>query len=69
MDYLEGNLDAGTRTKLDEHLRACPPCVNFLKGYRTCAEMAQELRDQKAQIPIELEARLKSFLRQEIDSE
>ena len=30
LDYLEKNLDAGTRQRLDEHFAACPPCVNFL---------------------------------------
>jgi predicted anti-sigma-YlaC factor YlaD len=69
MDYLDYNLDAETRKKLDEHFAACPPCVNFLESYQSCAEMAQQLRDQLVEIPQELEGRLKAFLRQEVSKE
>jgi anti-sigma factor RsiW len=69
LDYLEGNLDDETRKRLDDHFAACPPCVNFLESYQSCAEMAQQLRDQLVEIPQELEGRLKAFLRQEVTSE
>ncbi len=66
MDYLDENLDAETRERLDEHFAACPPCVNFLESYQSCSDMAQQLRDQLVEIPQELESRLKAFLRQEV---
>ncbi len=66
MDYLDENLDAETRQRLDEHFAACPPCVNFLESYQSCSDMAQQLRDQLVEIPQELESRLKAFLRQEV---
>jgi predicted anti-sigma-YlaC factor YlaD len=66
MDYLEHSLDAEKQRHLDEHLASCPPCIHFLKSYRKCSELAGQLRDQRVQIPLELENRLKSFLRQEV---
>ena len=67
LEYLENNLDPITKKKLDEHLAACPPCLNFLKTYQSSSEMARRLRDQEAQIPRELENRLKSFLREQLE--
>ncbi len=66
IDYLDHNLDVDTRGRLDEHFAACPPCVNFLESYQSCSEVAQKLRDQSAEIPQELEGRLKAFLREEV---
>ena len=66
MDYLDENLDAETRQRLDEHFAACPPCVNFLESYQSCSDMAQQLRDQLVEIPQELEGRLQAFLREEV---
>lgn len=66
IDYLDENLDPEIQTRLDEHFAACPPCLNFLESYRTCSEMAQQLRDQLVEIPQELEGRLKAFLREEV---
>ncbi len=66
LDYLEGNLESQTHDKLEKHFAGCSPCLNFLKSYQTCSQMAQQLRDQQVQIPSELEARLKSFLKEEV---
>lgn len=66
-DYLDSNLDPETLKQLTEHLSACPPCVNFLKTYQSCLAMEQGLRDQAVQIPLEMEHRLKSFLRQQLN--
>lgn len=32
--YLEGELDARERRLFEEHIRACPPCVDYLDSYR-----------------------------------
>lgn len=66
LDFLEGNLDPETTRRLDEHLSACPPCLNFLKSYRACTDMVHGLKDQQVEIPIELEQRLKGFLKEQI---
>ena len=66
LDYLEGNLEPQTYEKLEKHFAGCSPCLSFLKSYQNCSQMAQQLRDQQVQIPSELEARLKSFLKEEV---
>lgn len=68
-DYLEGALDSGTSDRLEEHLSACPPCVNFLKTYRNCVDLGALMREQNVHIPMELEDRLKSFLKKELSIE
>ncbi len=65
-DYLESSLDPETLKQLSEHLAACPPCVHFLKTYQSCLTMEKKLREQEVQIPIEMENRLKSFLKQQL---
>jgi len=57
MDYIDRSLDVETYKRLDHHLQSCPPCIHFLKSYRKCSELAGQLRDQRVQIPAELERR------------
>ncbi len=66
MDYLEGQLDPNIQTRLSDHLAECPPCINFLKTYKACSQLAERLRDQQVQIPLEVESRLKSFLKSQL---
>ena len=66
-DYLDSSLDPGTLKRLDEHFSACPPCVNFVNTYKSCAEMGKKMRDQRVQIPTEVENRLKDFLKKELE--
>ena len=67
LDYADGSMVPEVRRKLDEHLSACPPCQHYLRSYTSCTEMVQQLRDQEAQIPAELQHRLKSFLREQVN--
>jgi anti-sigma factor RsiW len=32
--YVEGELAAAERAAFDRHLAVCPPCVDYLHGYR-----------------------------------
>lgn len=66
LEYLDDTLDPVTKKKLDEHMAACPPCLNFLKTYKSSSEMSRRLRDQAVQIPVEMENRLKSFLKEHV---
>ena len=65
-DYLEGNLDLEVKEKLDEHLSACAPCINFVRTFERSADLTNRLREQQVDVPQEVQQRLKSFLRQEI---
>jgi anti-sigma factor RsiW len=67
LDYADGSMVPEVRLKLDEHLSACPPCQHYLRSYTSCTEMVQQLRDQEAQVPAELQDRLKSFLRKQVN--
>ncbi len=67
LDYADGSMDSEVRRKLDEHLSACPPCQHYLRSYSSCTEMVQQLRDQEAQVPGELQDRLKSFLKEQVN--
>jgi predicted anti-sigma-YlaC factor YlaD len=65
-DYLEGTLDAEVREKLDEHLLGCAPCINFVKSFEKCSDMTRLLREQQVDVPLDVQHRLKSFLKQEV---
>ena len=64
-DYLEDTLDPVIKKKLDDHISSCPPCLNFLKTYRSCTGISRRLREQEVRIPREMENRLKSFLKEQ----
>ena len=66
LDYADGSMDPEVRRRLDQHLSACPPCQHYLRSYRSCTEMVQQLRDQEAQVPAELQQRLKTFLKDHV---
>lgn len=66
LDYLDDTLDSETRERLDEHFSACPPCVNFLKTYKTSTHIASLLQSKKVEVPGELEERLRNFLHENL---
>jgi anti-sigma factor RsiW len=53
MRYLDGELPAEERSRFEEHLALCPPCVDYLKTYQdavrlgkaTCAEEDSRCKD------------------------
>lgn len=65
-DYLEGSLDSNIKNRLDDHLSACAPCINFFKTFEKSADMTHLLREQSVDVPLEVQDRLKSFLKKEV---
>jgi len=65
-DYLEGTLDENTKSRLDDHLSACAPCINFVKTFEKSTDLTRLLREQSVDVPNEVQSRLKSFLKDEI---
>jgi anti-sigma factor RsiW len=37
--YLTDELDADQRATFEEHLRLCPPCVDYLESYKECVDL------------------------------
>ena len=65
-DYLDGNLEVEVKGRLDEHLSGCAPCINFVRTFETSQDLTHRLREQKVNVPREVQERLKSFLKEEI---
>jgi anti-sigma factor RsiW len=64
-DYLDGELDADTRQRVEEHLALCPPCRVYVEQVRDAVRAlgqlpADELPDQAV---AELEAAFAAFRR------
>jgi anti-sigma factor RsiW len=43
-EYLEGTLAPDVRRRLEIHLEACDPCVEYVEQVRTTARLAAETR-------------------------
>lgn len=63
-DYLSGELPAAERALLEEHLKDCLPCLEFLEGYKRTVELVRELSCED--MPEELRDRLHRFLSERI---
>jgi anti-sigma factor RsiW len=53
MDYVSGALPEDVARQFETHIELCPPCVDFLKSYRTTVEMGRSLGccDSDAPVP------------------
>lgn len=40
-EYVEGTLPIREREAFEEHLRVCPPCVDYVKMYRATIELGK----------------------------
>ncbi len=45
-DYLEGTLADGERRRLEQHLEACPYCVQYIEQMRQTIEALGELSEE-----------------------
>jgi len=59
-DYLESTLTEAQVAQLEDHLRACDPCMAYLRTYRRTKELAT--RAQRVEMPVEMMDRLRQFL-------
>ena len=60
VDYLEGRLPASTHADLEQHLAACPGCIQYLRTYRSTVSLLGSLKDDD--LPPELRSRLRAFI-------
>lgn len=60
MEYLDGTLPPEQQRELDRHFKACPPCIDFVRKYRSTTGVCQKaLKDD---VPDDMANRLTSFL-------
>ena len=60
LEYLEGTLPPEEQRELDRHFKACPPCIDFVRKYRSTPQICKKaLADE---VPDEMAQRLSSFL-------
>jgi anti-sigma factor RsiW len=64
LEYVDGELSDAQALELQEHLRACPPCVDFMQTYRATPKLAR--RALLDEMPTELAGKLKAFLRSKL---
>jgi anti-sigma factor RsiW len=41
-DYVAGEQPADVRARFEEHLAVCPPCVDYLAGYRAAISLGRQ---------------------------
>lgn len=66
-DYLESTLTEAEVAQLEDHLRACGPCMAYLRTYRRTKELAA--RAARVEMPAEMMDRLRQFLVRRLSSE
>jgi anti-sigma factor RsiW len=60
LEYLDGDLPAEARAKLDAHFGDCTPCEEFLKTYRATSGLCR--RALSKTMPPEFADKLRNFL-------
>ena len=63
VDFINGELPEDRRGLLEEHLRACPPCLIYVETYRLTITITRKLPPRP--IPLQLEKRLLEALKRE----
>lgn len=59
--YLDGDMPEDEARQLQEHLRGCSPCVDFLRTYRATPKLCK--RALAKAMPDEMAAKMRDFLR------
>ena len=55
VDYLDGALRTAVRLKFELHLRTCPACREYLRGYRKSIELTRRVFEQDdAEVPADV---------------
>ena len=63
-EFVDGELAPEERNALAVHLRACPPCEEFLKTFEAARSLCRQSLLEN--MPSELKDRLRAFLREQI---
>jgi anti-sigma factor RsiW len=64
LDYVDGELPAEQKAKLDDHFHGCQPCEDFLATYQATRTMCRKALAKT--MPESVAEKLHTFLREEI---
>lgn len=60
-DYIDGNLDAGMRSLIEQHGGQCPPCQSFIRTLKKTVEVVR--KQPRSPLPERLRSALAAALR------
>lgn len=63
VDYCDGSMDSTTLAAFEAHFADCPPCLDFLRTYKTTIRVSQQVLEVE-EIPDSVSSRLRTFLRE-----
>lgn len=64
LEYLDGDVTGEVKQHLEEHLKGCSPCEEFLKQYKETGSLCRKAL--RAKMPTEVADKLTSFLRENL---
>ena len=67
VDYIDGALAPEVSHDLEEHLKDCVSCHDFLDTYRATIKITKKVEPDR--MPQELKDRLRSFIREKIEKQ
>ena len=62
-DYIEGSLDQDTTDSLEEHFQECPPCISFMKTYKSTTMICRDTLNQ-IEVPVAVREALLKVLKE-----
>ena len=61
-DYAQETLPAELKAAMDEHIKDCQPCLDYLVTYRATIQATCECCQPAAEMPVELQQKLQDFI-------
>jgi len=61
-EYAQETLDSSLKTAMDEHLKDCKPCLDYIDTYRATIKATHQCCPCEVEIPPELRAKLQEFI-------
>ena len=61
-EYAQGTLDPKLKNEMDEHLKDCKPCLDYLDTYRATIKATRQCCAREVDMPPEMERKLREFI-------
>jgi anti-sigma factor (TIGR02949 family) len=61
-EYAQGTLAPDLKLAMDEHLKDCKPCLDYLDTYRATIKVTRQCCPREVALPPELRAKLEEFI-------